>query len=62
MALSEHLFEMDVSGQAEIFRQAFINLKRQLSMGLAKEAVIVTLGVQKSVDVLGETFFSCNAS
>ncbi len=62
MVLSEHLFEMDVSGQAKIFRQAFINPKCELSMGLAKEAVIVALSVQKSVDVLGETSFSCSAS
>ncbi|SJL14640.1 uncharacterized protein ARMOST_18105 [Armillaria ostoyae] len=49
---TERFFAMDVSGQAKIFRQAFIDLKGQLSMGFAKEAVIVTLGVQKSVDVL----------
>ncbi|KAK0452928.1 uncharacterized protein EV420DRAFT_1697654 [Desarmillaria tabescens] len=48
----KHLFEIDISGQAEIFRQAFVNLKNHLNMGFAKEAVIVTLGVQKSVDVL----------
>ncbi|KAK0439718.1 uncharacterized protein EV420DRAFT_1733535 [Desarmillaria tabescens] len=48
----KHLFEMDISGQAEKFRQAFVDLKSHLSMGYAKEAVIVTLGVQKSVDVL----------
>ncbi|PBK66608.1 hypothetical protein ARMSODRAFT_1006001 [Armillaria solidipes] len=46
------LFTMDISGQAEKFRQAFADLKGKLSMGLAKEAVIVTLGVQKSVDDL----------
>ncbi|PBK98170.1 hypothetical protein ARMGADRAFT_1161666 [Armillaria gallica] len=46
----EKFFTMDISVQAEIFHQAFIDLKGQLSMGLAKEAVIVTLGVQKSVD------------
>ncbi len=62
MVLSEHLFVMDISGQTKIFRQAFVNLKNRLSMGFAKEAVIVTLGVQQSVDVLGETFFSCSAS
>ncbi|KAK0439721.1 uncharacterized protein EV420DRAFT_1733548 [Desarmillaria tabescens] len=48
----KHLFEMDISGQAEKFRQAFVDLKSHLSMGYAKEAVVVTLGVQKSVDVL----------
>ncbi|SJL17581.1 uncharacterized protein ARMOST_21133 [Armillaria ostoyae] len=48
----EHLFKMDVSGQAEKFHQAFVDLKNRLSMGFAKEAVFVTLGVQKSVDVL----------
>ncbi len=49
MALSERLFKIDVSGQAEQFRQAFIDLKSQLSMGFAKESVIVTLGVQELV-------------
>ncbi len=53
MVLSEHLFEMDISGQAAKFRQAFVDLKHRLSMGLAKEVVIVTLGMQKSVDILG---------
>ncbi|KAK0439728.1 uncharacterized protein EV420DRAFT_1169158 [Desarmillaria tabescens] len=48
----KHLFKMDISAQAEIFRQAFVDLKNHLSMGYAKEAVIVTLGVQKSVDIL----------
>ncbi|SJL17586.1 uncharacterized protein ARMOST_21138 [Armillaria ostoyae] len=47
-----HLFEMNISCQAAKFRQAFVDLKYHLSMGLAKEAVIVTLGVQKSVDIL----------
>ncbi|SJL00968.1 uncharacterized protein ARMOST_04282 [Armillaria ostoyae] len=48
----EKIFTMDISVQAENFHQAFTDLKGQLSMGLAKEAVIVTLGVQKSVDDL----------
>ncbi len=47
---------MDVSGQAEKFHQAFADLKGQLSMKLAKEAVVVTLGVQKSVDDLSAPF------
>ncbi|KAK0438250.1 hypothetical protein EV421DRAFT_2037891 [Armillaria borealis] len=46
------LVTIDISVQAENFHQAFTDLKGQLSMGLAKEAVIVTLGVQKSVDDL----------
>ncbi len=61
MVPSEHLFEMDVSGQGTKFRQAFVDLKHYLSMGLEKEAVIVTLGVQKSVDVLGAPFSSFSA-
>ncbi|SJL16194.1 uncharacterized protein ARMOST_19713 [Armillaria ostoyae] len=48
----EHLFATDVSGQAENFRQAFADLKCQLSMKVAKESIIVTLGVQNSVDIL----------
>ncbi|KAK0438238.1 hypothetical protein EV421DRAFT_2021353 [Armillaria borealis] len=52
----KHLFEMDISGQAAKFRQAFVDLKHHLSMGSVKEAVIVTLGVQKSVDILGAPF------
>ena len=56
---SEHLFATDVSGQAENFRQAFADLKCQLSMKVAKESIIVTLGVQNSVDILSESFFSC---
>ncbi|KAK0452864.1 uncharacterized protein EV420DRAFT_626870 [Desarmillaria tabescens] len=47
----EHLFTMDLSGQAENFRQAFIDLKGQLSMGFARESAIVTLGVQELVNI-----------
>ncbi len=47
MALSECFFKMDVSGQAE---------KGRLSMKLAKEAVVVTLSVQKSIDDLSAPF------
>ncbi|KAK0438269.1 hypothetical protein EV421DRAFT_1972095 [Armillaria borealis] len=70
----ECLFTMDVLGNAENFRLAFIDLKNQLSLGFAKEAVIVTLGVQQlvsgvwelvisvqeRVDLQSVSFFSCN--
>ncbi|PBK98147.1 hypothetical protein ARMGADRAFT_569013 [Armillaria gallica] len=46
------LVTMDISEQAEKLRQAFIDLKSRLSMGYAAEAVIVTLGVQESMDVM----------
>ncbi len=49
---------MDISAQTEKFRQAFAVLKGQLSMGYAREAVIVTLGIQESADVLSAPFFS----
>ncbi|KAK0200219.1 hypothetical protein DFS33DRAFT_1395744 [Desarmillaria ectypa] len=45
----ECFFAMNVSGQTEKFRQAFIDLKSQLSMGFTKESIIVTLGVQQLV-------------
>ncbi len=47
-------------GKAEKQRQAFIDLKSRLSMGYAEEAVIVTLGVQESVNVMRTLFFSRN--
>ncbi|KAK0488060.1 hypothetical protein EDD18DRAFT_1360012 [Armillaria luteobubalina] len=49
---TEHFFAMDVSTQARRFHLAFADLKNQLSREYAKEAVIVTLGVQKTADVL----------
>ncbi len=54
------LVTMDISEKAKNFHQAFTNLKGQLSTGLAKEAVIVTLGVQESMDVMRALFFRCN--
>ncbi|KAK0438258.1 hypothetical protein EV421DRAFT_1906793 [Armillaria borealis] len=45
------LFTMDISGQAEKFRQAFVDLKDQLTRGFARESAIVTLGVQELVNV-----------
>ncbi len=51
---------MDISEKAEKQRQAFIDLKSRLSMGYAEEAVIVTLGVQESVNVMRTLFFSRN--
>ncbi len=54
------LVTMDILEKAKNFHQAFTNLKGQLSMGLAKEAVIVTLGVQESMDVMHALFFHCN--
>ncbi|PBK88460.1 hypothetical protein ARMGADRAFT_1084414 [Armillaria gallica] len=48
----ENLSAMDtVSVQAEKFHQAFAGLKDQLTRGLARESVIVTLGVQDLVNV-----------
>ncbi|PBK98114.1 hypothetical protein ARMGADRAFT_568599 [Armillaria gallica] len=46
------LVTMDISEKAKDFHQAFTDLKGQLSMGLAKEVVIVTLGVQESMNVM----------
>ncbi|KAK0475740.1 hypothetical protein IW261DRAFT_454887 [Armillaria novae-zelandiae] len=46
------LVTMDISDQAEKFSHAFADLKNQLSRGHARDAAIVTLGVQKSVDLL----------
>ncbi len=54
MALSEHLFKINVLSQAEQFHQAFIDLKSQMSMGFAKESVIVTLGIQQLVSGVQE--------
>ncbi len=51
---------MDISKKAEKQHQAFIDLKSWLSMGYAEEAVIVTLGIQESVNVMRMLFFSCN--
>ncbi|KAK0488069.1 hypothetical protein EDD18DRAFT_1191998 [Armillaria luteobubalina] len=45
------LVTMNISDQAEKFSHAFAGLKSQLSMELSKESVIVTLGVQKNVDI-----------
>ncbi|PBK66630.1 hypothetical protein ARMSODRAFT_352149 [Armillaria solidipes] len=45
------VFTMDISGQAEKFRQAFADLKDQLTRGFARESAIVTLGVQELVNV-----------
>ncbi len=49
---------MDISGQAEKFRQAFADLKDQLTRGFARESAIVTLGVQELVNVQSALFFS----
>ncbi|KAK0488065.1 hypothetical protein EDD18DRAFT_1191984 [Armillaria luteobubalina] len=46
------LVMVNISDQAEKFSHAFANLKSELSMELSKESVIVTLGVQKNVDLL----------
>ncbi|KAK0473088.1 hypothetical protein IW261DRAFT_718627 [Armillaria novae-zelandiae] len=55
----ERLVKMDISDEAKKFGQAFVDLKNRLSIAFAKEAVIiaketviVTLGVQKSVDLI----------
>ncbi|KAK0421599.1 hypothetical protein EV421DRAFT_2068852, partial [Armillaria borealis] len=48
----ERLVSTNISEQAEKLRQAFINLKSRLSMEYVAEAVIVTLGVQESMDVM----------
>ncbi|KAK0439725.1 uncharacterized protein EV420DRAFT_1769383 [Desarmillaria tabescens] len=48
------LVTMDISDQAEKFSHAFADLKSQLSMGLIKESVTVTLGVQQLVNDVQE--------
>ncbi|KAK0474726.1 hypothetical protein EDD18DRAFT_1470562 [Armillaria luteobubalina] len=47
-----HLVTMDISDRAEKFSHVFADLKSQLSKEYAREAIIVTLGVQKNVDIL----------
>ncbi|KAK0481276.1 hypothetical protein IW261DRAFT_1562554 [Armillaria novae-zelandiae] len=45
------LFTLDISGKAKEFLEAFDDLKDQLTRGLARESVIITLGVQELVNI-----------
>ncbi|KAK0235058.1 hypothetical protein EDD85DRAFT_65629 [Armillaria nabsnona] len=45
-------FSLDVSQKAEEFIQGFANLRVQLDSGVAKDALVVTLGVRANVDML----------
>ncbi|PBK84337.1 hypothetical protein ARMGADRAFT_610783 [Armillaria gallica] len=46
-------FSLDVSQKAEEFIQGFSNLREQLDSGVAKDVLVVTLGVRARVDILG---------
>ncbi|KAK0235092.1 hypothetical protein EDD85DRAFT_967501 [Armillaria nabsnona] len=48
----KHIVSLDVTRKAKEFIQGFANLREQLNLGVAKDALVVTLGVRAKVDVL----------
>ncbi|SJL09166.1 uncharacterized protein ARMOST_12542 [Armillaria ostoyae] len=48
----KHFFSLNVMQKAEDFIQGFANLWEQLDLGVAKDALVVTLGVRANVDIL----------
>ncbi|KAK0421920.1 hypothetical protein EV421DRAFT_589816 [Armillaria borealis] len=48
----KRFFSLNVTQKAEEFIQGFANLREQLNSGVAKDALVVTLGVRANVDIL----------
>ncbi len=49
----ERLFSLSVSQKADEFIRGFEDLREQLDSGVAKDTLVVTLGVRDKVDILG---------